>query len=188
MQLFLPHLQGLDCGFQINTPLRWAAFIAQAAHESNEFQALEENLNYSALGLIATWPKRFDQAKAQQYARQPQKIANYVYANRMGNGDEASGDGFAHRGRGLFQITGKDGYKLHGGLLGVNLLTDPSIVATPEWAVKTAASYWKYKTLNVLADARDFDAITHKINGGSIGQVERNKYYKLAKLALGVSP
>jgi len=158
--------------FEINTPERQAAFIGQCAHESANFKTLQENLNYSAKGLNATWPSRFpSEAAAQPFHRQPEKIANKVYSGRMGNTDE--GDGWKYRGRGLIQLTGKDNYRLASDALGVDFIADPDLVLTKEYAALTAAWYWDKRNLNKEADAKDFTGMTKKINGGTIGLADR---------------
>ena len=158
--------------FEINTPERQAAFIGQCAHESANFKTLQENLNYSAKGLSATWPSRFpSEDAAQPFHRQPEKIANKVYSGRMGNSDE--GDGWKYRGRGLIQLTGKDNYRLASDALGVDFIADPDLVLTKEYAALTAAWYWNKRGLNKEADAKDFTGMTKKINGGTIGLADR---------------
>ena len=158
--------------FEINTPERQAAFIGQCAHESANFKTLQENLNYSAKGLNATWPSRFpSEDAAQPFHRQPEKIANKVYSGRMGNTDE--GDGWKYRGRGLIQLTGKDNYRLASDALGVDFIADPDLVLTKEYAALTAAWYWNKRGLNKEADAKDFTGMTKKINGGTIGLADR---------------
>jgi putative chitinase len=168
--------------YDINTPRRVAAFIAQAAHESANFTRLRENLNYSASGLMSTWPKRFNQQTAQAYARQPEKIANKVYANRMGNGDETSGDGWRFKGRGLFQITGHDNYLAFStdAFGDDRLLTDSAYVETPEGAIKSACWYWNKNNLNDLADVGNIKDMTWRINGGYLGLEERQRHYTAA--------
>ena len=158
--------------FEINTPERQAAFIGQCAHESANFKTLQENLNYSAKGLNATWPSRFpSESEAQPYHRQPEKIANKVYSGRMGNLED--GDGWKYRGRGLIQLTGKDNYRLASDALGVDFIADPDLVLTKEYAALTAAWYWNKRGLNKEADAKDFTGMTKKINGGVIGLADR---------------
>ena len=158
--------------FDINTPERQAAFIGQCAHESGGFKTLQENLNYSAKGLHATWPSRFaSEADAQPFHRNPEKIANKVYSGRMGNTDE--GDGWKYRGRGLIQLTGKDNYRLASDALGVDFVANPDLVLTKENAALTAAWYWNKRGLNKEADAKDFTGMTKKINGGTIGLADR---------------
>lgn len=158
--------------FEITTPERQAAFIGQCAHESANFKTLQENLNYSAKGLNATWPSRFpSESEAQPYHRQPEKIANKVYSGRMGNLED--GDGWKYRGRGLIQLTGKDNYRLASDSLGVDFVKDPDLVLTKEYAALTAAWYWNKRNLNKEADAKDFTGMTKKINGGVIGLADR---------------
>jgi putative chitinase len=158
--------------FDINTPERQAAFIGQCAHESGDFKTLQENLNYSAKGLHATWPSRFaSEEAAQPFHRNPEKIANKVYSGRMGNTDE--GDGWKYRGRGLIQLTGKDNYRLASDALGVDFVANPDLVLTKENAALTAAWYWNKRGLNKEADAKDFTGMTKKINGGILGLSDR---------------
>ncbi len=183
----LPSLQSAMNEFQVNTPKREAAFLAQVAHESGELNTFVENLNYGAKGLMATWPKRFpDLGKAQQYERNQEKIANYVYANRIGNGDEASGDGWKFRGRGPIQITGRENYDKYGRRLGVDLIQDSDKAVTPEVGFRVAGLYWKENGLNELADAEMYETITKRINGALKGLDDRMKYYSRAKDVLGV--
>ena len=140
--------------YQINTPKRIAAFMAQCGHESGGFVFLSENLNYSAQGLMRTFAKYFpDQSTAMAYARNPEKIANRVYANRMGNGDEASGDGFRYRGRGLIQVTGKDNYFWFASSLEITPEEAAEYMQTFEGAAQSACWYWETASLNKLADA-----------------------------------
>jgi len=158
--------------FDISTPERQAAFIGQCAHESGNFKTLQENLNYSAKGLNATWPSRFpSEADAQPFHRNPEKIANKVYSGRMGNTED--GDGWKYRGRGLIQLTGKDNYRLASDALGVDFVANPDLVLTQAYAALTAAWYWNKRGLNKEADAKDFTGMTKKINGGTIGLADR---------------
>jgi putative chitinase len=160
--------------FGIVTPRQQAAFIGQCGHECGNFRILEENLNYRAETLMKIWPKRFPTLEiANQYARNPKKIANKVYADRMGNRDEASGDGYRFRGRGCIQLTGSANYYHAGQALGVDLIMDPDLVATPQYAALTAGFFWSTQKLNALADAGNNLAITKKINGGTIGLNDR---------------
>ena len=183
----LPPLQAAMDEFQVNAPKREAAFLAQVAHESAELNRFSENLNYGAPGLMATWPKRFpDLATATRYERNPEKLANFVYANRIGNGDEASGDGWRFRGRGPIQITGRENYDKYGRRLNVDLVQDPDKAATPEVGFRVAGLYWQENGLNELADAEMFETITKRINGKMIGLDDRLKYYARAKGVLGV--
>lgn len=178
--------------FEINTPARIAAFLAQIAHESAETTILSENLNYSAARLTQVWPQRFPTVVlAQAYAKNPEKLANFVYAGRGGNGNSASGDGWRYRGRGLFQLTTKDNYRLAGQALALPLVDKPDLLLSPEVAALTAAQFWQRLGLNVLADhqvgdndEKDFEKISIKINGGKVGLAERKRYWQLAKKTL----
>jgi putative chitinase len=167
--------------FDISTPERHACFLGQCAHESGGFTALSENLNYSASSLCRVWPKRFPTVTdGQNYERNPQKIANKVYANRMGNGDEESGEGFAYRGRGLIQLTGKSNYEACGEAIGVDLVSNPDLVATPEYAALSAGWFWNKNNLNKFADENDMTGLTKKINGGTHGIEDRVARTQLA--------
>ena len=167
--------------FNIATPAQQASFIGQAAHESGNFKMLVENLNYRAETLMKVWPKRFPTLDfAKQYERDPKKIANSVYANRMGNRDEASGDGFRFRGRGLFQTTGHSGYYHAGQALGEDFVMNPDLVATPKYAALTAGFFWNTHKLNNFSDVEDFKGMTKKINGGFIGLEDRIKHIRHA--------
>lgn len=168
--------------YEINTPERQAAFIGQCAHESMNFTRLEENLNYSAEALMKTWPSRFPTMEvAQQYARNPEKIANKVYGGRMGNGTEETGDGWLYHGRGLIQLTGKDNYTLAGDALNMDFLHSPDYVLVPKYAALTAGWYWNKRQLNKEADAKDYTGMTKKINGGTIGLDDRIAHIKHAQ-------
>lgn len=164
--------------YGINTKLRLAHFLAQTAHESGGFRAVEENLNYSADGLNKIFPKYFKNAgrDAQAYHRQPEKIANIVYASRMGNGDTASGDGYKFRGRGVIQLTGRNNYTNFSTDMGIKLEEAVAYLATPQGAVESGAWYWNKNGLNALADKDDVTAVTKKINGGTIGLEDRKKH------------
>lgn len=167
--------------FDISTPLRQAAFIAQCGHECANFKVLEENLNYRAETLMKLWPKRFPTLEiANQYAKNPKKIANMVYANRMGNRDEASGDGYRFRGRGCIQLTGHANYYHAGQALGEDFVMQPELVATPMYAALTAGFFWSTQKLNQYADSRDLKTMTRRINGGFIGLIERERHYNQA--------
>jgi len=159
--------------FNINTPLRKACFIGQCAHESGHFKFLEENLNYKADSLMRVWPKRFNHALAQECAHDPEKIANVAYADRMGNGDSESGDGYAYRGRGLIQLTGKVNYDAFGNAMGLDVLQNPDYLATPEGACLSAGWFWEHHGLNELADQNELEQMTKRINGGTLGLQER---------------
>jgi putative chitinase len=172
--------------YEINTPKRIAAFIAQCAHESGGFRFLKENLNYKAESLMKTFPKYFsDRDTANAYAKQPAKIANRVYANRMGNGDEASGDGFKYCGRGLIQLTGKSNYSWFAASLEISPEEASAYLETFEGAAQSACWFWENNNLNVEADAGDIKKMTRKINGGYIGLDDRIKHYEHALHILG---
>jgi putative chitinase len=167
--------------FKINTPLRLAHFLSQCSHESGNFKFLSENLNYGASGLTTTFRRYFpDTKKAEAYARQPQKIASLVYANRMGNGNEASGDGWKYRGRGYIQLTGKINYTAFDKVVPENIIENPDLVAT-KYPLLSAAWFWNSRSLNALADKGSTElevaAITRKVNGGQIGLADRIKHF-----------
>jgi putative chitinase len=167
--------------YQINTPKRIAAFIAQCAHESGGFVFVTENLNYSASGLMRVFPKYFpDPATAKLYERNPQRIASKVYANRMGNGDEASQEGFKFRGRGILQLTGKDNYFWFAASLEITPEEAAEYLETFEGAAQSACWFWETNKLNTLADAGDIKGMTRRINGGLIGLDDRIHHYELA--------
>ena len=165
---------------------RAAAFVAQIAHESGQFNFVKENLNYSAKGLMNTFKKYFpNEALAKQYERQPEKIANRVYANRMGNGNEASGDGYKFCGRGLIQLTGRNNYTNFSRDLGISLDDTVAYLETPEGAVSSAGWFWDQNNLNQWCDKDDFVTLTKRINGGTIGLEDRKHHYELALKLLG---
>jgi putative chitinase len=173
--------------YDINTPRRVAAFVAQCAHESGGFVFLQENLNYKAESLMRVWPKYFkDLATAQRYAHNPERIANRAYANRMGNGDEASGDGWRFCGRGLIQLTGKDNYQAFADSIETELEDIPHYLATFEGAVQSACWFWETNNLNKWADAGDIVTLTKRINGGTLGLDDRMKHYTHALHVLGI--
>lgn len=173
-------LDGLNETFErfgIDTPKKQAAFIGQCGHECGNFKVLEENLNYRAETLCKLWPKRFPSLEfAKQYERQPRKIANSVYSNRMGNRDEASGDGFRFRGRGCIQLTGHSSYYHAGKALGVDFVMEPDLVSTPKYAALTAGWFWSTHNCNEIAERGDWTQLTKKINGGTIGLDDRIKH------------
>ena len=172
--------------FSINTPLRVAAFIAQTAHESSGYTTFIENLNYSAQRLLQVFPHKFTQAIAINYDRQSQKIANYIYANKIGNGDEASDDGWRYKGRGVIQVTGRSNYKACGTELGLDLIAFPELLEQPLNAFRSAGWYWKSRNCNALADSTDFIELTRAINGGLNGLDDRKAYYGRAKSVFGI--
>jgi putative chitinase len=166
--------------FKIDSRLRVAAFLAQVGHESDQLRTLVENLNYSAEGLIRTWPKRFNLTTATAVARKPEQIANIVYASRLGNGPVVTGDGWRYRGRGLIQVTGWVNYQACGSALSLDLLTKPELLEQPVYAALSAAWFWSSNGLSELADAGRFEAITCKVNGGLNGQADRLAIYNRA--------
>jgi putative chitinase len=173
--------------YEINTPQRVAAFLAQCAHESGGFVFLKENLNYKAASLRRVFPKYFpDDATAAAYAGKPEMIANRVYANRMGNGDEASGDGWRFCGRGLIQLTGKNNYTFFAGSLDIPVEEASEYLQTFEGAVQSACFFWEQNKLNQWADAGDILTLTKRINGGTIGLEDRQKHYQHALHIFGV--
>jgi len=169
---WLAPLEETFAKYDISTPERQAAFIGQCAHESGNFKILQENLNYSAEGLMKTWPSRFPTKEiADQYARQPAKIAGKVYNGRMGNTSEE--EAAKYLGRGLIQLTGKENYANCGSGIGVDLLADPTLLLDPRYAALSAGWFWNKKGLNALADAGDAVTITKRINGGALGLDDR---------------
>jgi len=178
---WVPWLNMTMLKYDINTLQRQAMFLAQLAHESGNFKYVSENLNYSAEALRRVFKKYFPTDDlALMYARQPEKIANRVYANRMGNGEESSGDGWKYRGRGLIQLTGKDNYAAFSLKANNNALLEPDLVAQPELAAESAGWFWDTNDLNKWSDTGDVRAATRKINGGFNGLADREaKYNKL---------
>lgn len=172
--------------YEINTPQRIAAFLAQCAHESGGFTALRENLNYRAVTLRKVFPKYFPNDEiATQYAGRQEMIANRVYANRMGNGDEASGDGFRYCGRGLIQLTGKNNYQAFADSIETPVEEVTDYLGTFEGAVQSACWFWETNNLNQWADKGDILTMTRRINGGTIGLEDRIKHYNHALHVLG---
>ena len=183
-------LEQLFPDYEINTPQRMAAFIAQCAHESGGFTALVENLNYRWQSLRKVFPKYFPTDElAQDYANRPNKqeaIANRIYASRMGNGDEASGDGYRYRGRGLIQLTGKSNYTWFAASLEITPEEAAEYMGTFEGAAQSACWFWETNKLNQWADKGDILTLTKRINGGTIGLDDRIKHYEHALHVLGV--
>lgn len=174
--------------YEINTPLRVAAFLAQCAHESGEFNITKENLNYKPDALVKIFGKYFDLPTAQKYCALPNKqeaIANRIYANRMGNGNEQSGDGYRYCGRGLIQLTGKENYSRYAQSLKINLDEVIKNLSTVEGCVQSACWFWKTNNLNQWADKGDILTLTKRINGGTIGLDDRIKHYNHALKILG---
>jgi putative chitinase len=173
--------------YEINTPQRVAAFIAQCAHESGEFKALKENLNYRAVTLTKVFPKYFPTMEiAKQYEHKQEAIANRAYANRMGNGSEASGDGFRYCGRGLIQLTGKNNYQAFAASIETAVEEVPEFLGTFEGAVQSACWFWETNKLNQYADSGDILTMTKRINGGTIGLEDRIKHYEHALHVFGI--
>lgn len=193
---WLPHVQTALQRFNIDTPKRVAAWLAQTAHESGGYTMLTENLNYRAATLAACWPNRFAEMGpdkkpkrnekgaltptklAESIAGKPELIANLVYSSRMGNGPAESGEGWKYRGRGLKQLTGKDNYTRCGAALGMDLVGQPDLLLDPEGAALSAAWFWDANKCSAFIDADDFTGLTKRINGGTIGLADREKRYK----------
>ncbi len=174
--------------YEINNPKRVAAFLAQCIHESGGFVFLRENLNYRAESLMKVWPRHFPTLEiAKAYQRNPEKIANKAYSNRMGNGDEKSGDGWRFSGRGLIQLTGKTNYQAFADSIETPLEEIPEYLETFEGAVQSACWFWETNNLNSLADRGDIVTLTKRINGGTIGLEDRIKHYKHALEVFDVS-
>jgi putative chitinase len=185
----IEQIPGIQEKFGVNTPLRLSHFLAQCGHESGGFRVTQENLNYSVKGLQGIFKKYFpSEALALDYAKKPQKIANRVYGGRMGNGNEASGDGFKFRGRGYIQLTGRDNYKAFDDAVEDAIIENPDLVAT-KYPLASAAWFWNRNKLNQLADKGNTSEvvtmITKRVNGGTIGLADRqkhfNEYYSLLK-------
>lgn len=172
--------------YEINTPQRIAAFIAQCAHESGGFRAIKENLNYKAESLMRVWPRYFpDMATANRYAHNQEMIANRAYGGRMGNGPEESGDGAKFCGRGLIQLTGRSNYQAFADSLEMSIDDVPEYLATFEGAVQSACWFWENNNLNQWADAGDILTLTKKINGGTLGLADRQQHYDHALHIMG---
>lgn len=182
---FLPDLRTALPEHGIDTPLRSAHFLAQVIHESSGMRAVQENLNYSEKALLRVFRKYFTPAKARAYARKPQKIGSRVYANRMGNGDEVSGDGHRYRGRGLIQLTGRNNYRKFSQWVGEDVDAEPDLVAV-EYPVHSAVYFWTENGINDLADADDVKRVTKRINGGYNGLAHRVELLDRAKALLGL--
>jgi putative chitinase len=170
--------------YEINTPQRQAAFIGQCSVESGNFTKLKENLNYSAQRLTQVWPSRFPTIEsAEPYAHNPEKLAGKVYNGRLGNSSEE--EAAKYLGRGLIQLTGKENYGNCGSGIGVDLLSDPDLLGTPEYAALSAGWFWNKKGLNSLADSGDIETMTKRINGGLIGLDDRKAKIAKAEQVLG---
>ena len=188
LKKFIPHNEYVDHwynalsqllpDYEINTPQRIAAFMAECIHESTGFTALAENLNYKAETLRKVFPHYFQTDEiAQQYAHHPEMIANRAYANRMGNGPEESGDGWAHCGRGLIQLTGASNYKAFAASIQTPVEEIPAYLGTFEGACQSACWFWETNNLNALADEGNIDKISKITNGGKLGLQERHQNY-----------
>jgi putative chitinase len=177
--------------FNIYTPAQQASWIGQCGHECGNFKIMEENLNYRAATLLKLFPRTpkrawgFTPEEAAAYEKQPRKIANRIYGNRMGNRDEASGDGYRFRGSGFLQLTGHSNFFHAGKALGVDFVMEPELVRTPKYAAQTAGWFWQTHNLNQYADNRDFLTMTKRINGGTIGLEDRIKHITHAIAVLG---
>ena len=191
---WLPHLVRAMNRYGITTRARVAAFLGQLGHESSGLARVEENLNYSPSRLLEVFPKYFDSTSARAYGNKPEAIANRVYANRMDNGDERSGDGWKYRGRSPIQLTGRRNYVAYGKIIGQPLADMPSLALELEIGALIAAAYWQTNGLNQLADAGDVVAVGRKINFGTvnttrmpIGHQDRIDRTRRAQAALGVA-
>jgi putative chitinase len=180
IQQYVEYLNDVMEFYEINNKQRIAMFLAQVGHESGGLRTIKENLNYSADRLKVIFPKYFRGVDPSGYARNPEKIANLVYANRMGNGNEASGDGYRYCGRGLIQLTGKSNYQAFAQDMGWTLEDATAWLAEPEGACWSAGWFWDSRELNQWADKGDVLTVTKKINGGTIGLEDRKSHYEAA--------
>ena len=171
--------------YEINTPKRVAAFLAQCAHESGNFNFIKENLNYKAESLVRVWPRYFNAGNAAQYAHNQEKIANRAYAGRMGNGPEESGDGWKFCGRGLIQLTGRSNYQAFADSLQISIDDASEYLKTFEGCVQSACWFWEANNLNQFADNGDITTMTKRINGGTLGLDDRIKQYQHALQVFG---
>ena len=187
-ELYAPILNDACPRWEIDETSEIAAFVANCVHESARFTHLEENLNYSGDALLRLWPRRVTPQVARRIARKPEQIANVVYANRMGNGDTDSGDGWAYRGRGLIGVTGKEGYSKFSFAWGVDCVAEPEKLTTPLGAVVSACWFWKSNGCNELAQAERWVDLCRKINGGTNGMAERCELIEAALKYLGANP
>jgi putative chitinase len=184
IDLYLPEWIIFLPKYEVTTPLRLRMYFSQIAHETGQLKRIEENLNYSAPQLMKTWPKRFSNLNiALKYARKPQAIANYVYANRGGNGPESSGDGWKNRGRGLIQTTFKNNYLAYSRAIYKDdrCVENPDLLLLPKDAVESSLFFWKNNGLNFHADREDLVKATRIINGGLNGFDDREKFYNRSK-------
>jgi len=174
-------IDGVINKFNVTTALRLAHFISQCAHESGHFKLTKENLNYSAEGLVKVFPKYFNAKIVMSYARNPEKIANKVYAKRMGNGDEKSGDGYKYRGRGYIQLTGKTNYTKFTEYIGEDCVAEPELIAT-KYPLASAAFFFNSNGIWSVCDKGKDDAtvkaVTKRVNGGTIGLEDRLRLFR----------
>lgn len=177
IDIWLPLVNKILPEFDISTPLRIAAFFAQTAHESQDWTRLEENLNYNATRLMEVWPNRFSRVLSEISANRPERIANIVYSDRLGNGDPTSGDGYRYRGRGIIQLTGFNNYQAAAKSLGVTVPYLVDHLTDPEIALRAACDFWRSRGLNELSDKKMIVRISRVINGGEIGLSERRSRY-----------
>ena len=182
IKTFLPFLNEWMAHYGITTPERQIHFIAQILHESALLRHIEENLNYSAEGLLKTFPRKFSKIEAPMYANHPDLIANRAYANKGGNGNEASGDGWRFRGRGLIQVSLRANYEALSKDWEMDVIANPSLLLVPTWAVRSACWFWWKAGLNHIADTGTVIDVTRKINPALLGLVDREKLYNQAKL------
>lgn len=181
LQQYTPILNSFMPDYEIDTKFRVAMFLAQCGHESGGFRTIQENLYYRADRLLQVFPRYFNASQAQAYANNPERIANRVYANRMGNGSESSGDGYKFRGRGLIQITGKSNYSALAQELKLSLDDTTNYLLTPEGAVESACWFFEKNGCNQKSDYEDVVGVTRIINGGENGLADRRHLYSLAK-------
>ena len=185
-QKWLEPLNAAFAKYDISTPVRQAFFVGQCAHESNNFTRLEEGLNYSASRLMAVWPSRFPTLEAAApYANNPEKLANKVYGGRADLGNKEDGDGFKFHGRGCIQLTGRDLYERCGEAIGADLINQPQLLVEPHYAAMSAGWFFNKKGLNALADIKDYETMTKRINGGLLGLADRIAKIDKAKEILG---
>ena len=180
LRQYVEYLNDVMEFYEINNKQRIAMFLAQVGHESGGLRTIKENLNYSADRLKVIFPKYFRGVDTASFAKNPEKIANRVYASRMGNGDESSGDGYRYCGRGLIQLTGKSNYQAFAADMGWSLEDATAWLAEPEGACWSAGWFWDSRELNQWADKGDVLTVTKKINGGTIGLEDRKSHYEAA--------
>lgn len=186
-EFYLPAINDTLQKYNLDTPLRTVHFLSQTGHESSSFSLMKENLNYSSQGLVSTFRKYFPTAAStKDYARNPVKIASKVYANRLGNGTEASGDGWSYRGRGAIQITGRDNYEMYSQHAGIDCIAHPEFLEQAPHCIQSSGWYFSIRGLIPLCDADNIINITKRINGGTLGLNDRTNRLMIAKKALGL--